>query len=186
MRRVIPLLFILGAALPADTLRAQSRTRTTASVGVTQIPLGNQWSGALGAATASFGLSARVLGQWGITSSARAVVPTQGRAAIPECVPDGGGCKEYKTPDALFDFSAGAYMGSTDGKLRGSLSVGWLNAAGLRGATYDSSPTVEAGAELAPFPAKRVSLVLGFHLVYMTRDIAGARTLLLPSIGLAF
>ena len=203
MRLALPALLLFLSAIPcAASLSAQERTRdetqdrsrreapdrsrVTPSVGLTRVPLGYQWGGGLKAASAAIGMSMRAIRESGIRISARALVPVEGRAAIPDCVPEAGGCKEYRTPNALFDFSAGAYTGSKDGKLRVSAAMGWLHASGLRGAATQSSSTVETGAEIAPLGERGFAPVIGLHLVYVTRGVAGARTLLIPSIGLAF
>ena len=203
MRLALSALFLSLSLIPcARVLSAQERTRderqdksrddasdrirVTPSVGLTRVPLGYQWGGGLKAGIAALGVSMRAMRESGVTLSARALVPVEGRAAIPDCVPEAGGCKEYRTPDALFDFSAGLYTGSKDAKLRGSVAIGWLQAAGLRGAAQRSSSTVEAGGEYAPLGEGGFAPVVGLHLVYMTRSIAGARTLLIPSLGLAF
>ena len=132
MRLALPALLLFLSAIPcAASLSAQERTRdetqdrsrreapdrsrVTPSVGLTRVPLGYQWGGGLKAASAAIGMSMRAIRESGIRISARALVPIEGRAAIPDCVPEAGGCKEYRTPNALFDFSAGAYTGSKDG-----------------------------------------------------------------------
>lgn len=182
------LAFISLVIAPAITLplRAQSLESVAIAAGATNLPLSSAWSGGLNATTFSLSINVGFTGTIGLMLKGRALVPTEGRSATPVCAPDRGGCVEFKTPDALLNVAGGAYLLTSGQRLRTTLAGGLLTAAGLRGADNTSSPTLQAGLQYAPWPARRVSPFVELHLLHTTRDIAGIRTLVLPSVGIAF
>lgn len=182
------LLSITGTVLalsPFSVGSAQTLERFSVVAGATGVPLGTMWGGAIPAGVIAARANVIATSRWGVGLSARVITPTGGHLAIPSCI-QSFPCVTYQSPEALYNASAQIAVATQNRKFRASLGAGFISAQNQSGVTNANSPTVEAGVEYALFPTHRVSPVVNIYLQRLTREVAGARTLVLPGVGVVF
>jgi len=184
MRRSI-VLAMLVAMVPCDAARAQER-RTSVALTVSPSFVNFElFGGSFGAAVGGISISRNVSRLAGGELSGFALAPLGGASAQPGC-PVGTPCQSRSTPSLLSGLLASALWYVGESGFQASLGAGVATASGGEGLEHTSSAAGSVGLAWTPRRSSGLAPTLGVRVVHLASPIAGARTLLLPGIGVSF
>jgi hypothetical protein len=186
LRILSPLLVaVFAAILPHTPLGAQETgTTVTLTVGPSFVNFPGA-GGHFGAAVARLSVSRDFSRMTGGEISAFALAPLGGASAQPGC-PQGTKCLSTSTPNLLSGVLASLFVYAGESPLRMSVGVGAVGASGGEGFENRSSVAGLAGLDWLPRTNSQFAPTLAIRIVQLSSPIAGARTLLLPGLGLSF
>jgi hypothetical protein len=176
-------LFLIWA-VPAGLGAQENRTTRTVTIGATAVDF-EGYGGSIGAALAQFSVDRGYSQVLGGELSAFALVPLGGASAIPEC-PPGVSCQTRTTPSLLFGGFGSLIARGGEAGLRAALGIGPVWSSGGEGLSNSSSFAGIVGVDWVAASKSGRGLTLAARLVFLESSIAGARLLVLPSIGVTF
>ena len=177
-------LVLLVAMLPRDVVRAQeNRTSVALTVSPSFVNF-ERFGGSFGAAVAGLSISRNLSPALGGELSVFALVPLGGASAQPGC-PVGTTCQSRATPNLLSGLLASALFHVGESGVQASLGAGIAAASGGEGLEHTSSAAGSVGLGWTP-RGNGLAPTLAVRIVQLASPLAGARTLLLPGIGLSF
>jgi len=178
-------LAILVAMLPRSAVRAQeSRTSVALTVSPSFVNF-ETFGGSFGAFVAGLGISRDFSRGLGGELAGFVLAPLGGSSSQPEC-PAGTPCGSRSTPSLLSGVLASALFYVGESGLQASLGAGIAAASGGEGLEHTSSAAGSIGLGWTPRGSTGLAPTLAVRVVQLATPLAGARTLLLPGIGLAF
>ena len=176
---------MLVAMVPCEAARAQdSRTSVALTVSPSFVNF-ELFGGSFGAAVAGLSISRNFSRVAGGELSGFALAPLGGASAIPGC-PVGTPCQSRTTPSLLSGLLASALWYVGESGFQASLGAGVATASGGEGLDHTSSAAGTVGLAWAPRGSKGLAPTLAVRVVQLASSLAGARTLLLPGIGVSF
>ena len=179
------LLAVMLATVPNVPLDAQETgTRFTLTVSPSFVNFPGT-GGHFGAAVAQLSVSRDFTRMAGGEISAFALAPLGRASALPGC-PQGTKCISTSTPSLLSGVLTSLFVHAGESPLRVSAGVGAVGASGGEGFENRSSFAGLVGLDWLPRTNNRFAPTFAVRLVQLTSPIAGARTLLLPGLGLTF
>lgn len=171
--------------LPHPALGAQE-TGTTVTLTVSPSFVNFPGTGGhFGAAVARLSVSRPFTRMTGGEISVFALAPLGGADAQPGC-PQGTKCISTSTPSLLSGVLASLFAYAGESPLRLSAGIGAVGASGGEGFENRSSLAGLAGVDWVPRTNNQFAPTFGIRIVQLSSPIAGARTLLLPGMGLSF
>ena len=175
----------LLVTLPNVQLDAQDTgTTVTLTVGPSFVNFPGA-GGHFGAAVARLSVTRGFNRMTGGEMSAFALAPLGGASAQAEC-PPATKCISTSTPSLLSGVLASVFAYAGESPLRVSVGVGAVGASGGEGFQNRSSVAGLAGLDWVPRTSNQFAPTLALRIVQLSSPIAGARTLLLPGLGLSF
>lgn len=184
MSRAIMSFFVLHAIV-ASTVNAQEReTVITLSAGPSVVDFG-EFGGPFPAAAIRLSASTDFTRIVGAEASAFALAPLGGQTSSPDCVP-GGSCQSRSSPSLLSGFLASLLLRAGESGLRGVLGGGSVSAQGGEGFSRRSTIAGLAGLDWLPRSNNRFAPTFSIRVLQLSANVAGARQLLLPGVGIRF
>ena len=179
------LLALMLATVPNAPVGAQEAgTRITLTVSPSFVHFPGV-GGHFGAAVAQLSVSRDFTRMTGGEISAFALAPLGGASAQAGC-PQGTKCISTSTPTLLSGVLTSLFAYAGESPLRVSAGVGAVGASGGEGFANRSSLAGLVGFDWLPRTNNRFAPTFAVRVVQLSSPIAGARTLLLPGMGLAF
>jgi len=178
-------LAILVAMLPCNAVRAQeSRTSVALTVSPSFVNF-ETFGGNFGAFVAGLSVSRDFSRMAGGELSGFVLAPLGGASSQPDC-PVGTPCQSRSTPSLLSGLLASALFYVGESGFQASVGAGVAAASGGEGLEHTSSAAGSIGLGWTPRGSTGLAPTLAVRVVQLASPLAGARTLLLPGIGLAF
>lgn len=185
-RSISPILLaVMLATMPNVSLEAQEPgTTVTLSVSPTVVTFGG-FGGSFAAAVVRLSVSRDFTRLTGGEFSAFALAPMGGASSQAGC-PVGSTCESRTTPSALSGVLTSMFAYAGESGLRASAGVGAVFGTGGAGLEHTTSLAGLVGLDWIPRTDNRFAPTFAIRVVQLASPIAGARTLLLPGVGVAF
>lgn len=176
---------VFAAMLPHPALGAQE-TGTTVTLTVSPSFVNfDGFGGGFGAVVARLSVSRDFTRITGAEISAFTLVPLGGASSQPGCTV-GSTCQSRSTPSVLSGALTSLFVYTGETGLRAAAGIGAVGASGGEGLGNRSSVAGVIGLDWVPRSANRFAPTFAIRIVQLSSPIAGARTLLLPGVGLSF
>jgi len=178
-------LAILVAMSPHDAARAQdSRTSVALTVSPSFVNF-EAFGGTFGAFVGGLGISRDFSHVLGGELSGFVLAPLGGASSQPEC-PAETLCGSRSTPSLLSGLLVSALFYIGESGFQASVGAGVASASGGEGLEHTTSAAGSIGLGWTPRRSTGLSPTVAVRVVQLASPLAGARTLLLPGIGLSF
>lgn len=178
-------LAMLVAMVPGGRARAQDSRTSVALTASPSFVNFEVFGGSFGAAVAGLSISRDFSRMVGGELSGFVLAPLGGASAQPGC-PVGTACQSRSTPNLLSGLLASALWYLGESGFQASLGAGVATASGGEGLEHTSSAAGSVGLGWTPRRSSGLAPTLGVRVVQLASPLAGARTLLLPGIGVSF